>query len=67
MEKIRIIKTIEEMPTGKALNLCLQVLEKPKEITQENWANQIKKDLITGKKSFRIRELVLKERAIDGR
>jgi hypothetical protein len=62
MQKLKITKTIEEMPIEKVLNLCLQVLKRPKEISQEDWVNRIRKDLITGKKFLKIRELVLSKR-----
>lgn len=67
MRKLKITKTIEEMPMERALSLCLQVLKRPKNTTQKDWANQIKKDLITGKKFFRIREVILSERRDLGR
>ena len=65
MEKIKAVKTIEEMPIDKAVGLCLQVLKKPKEITQENWFHQVREDLKIGRKSFRIRELTLKENPVE--
>lgn len=59
MQKIKAVKTIEEMPIDNALNFCLQVLKKPKETSQKDWVNQLRKDLRTGRKSFRIREIIL--------
>lgn len=62
MKTIKVQKTIEEMPLEKAVDLCLRVLEKPRDVPQQEWANQIKKDLISGKKVFQIRELTLGEK-----
>lgn len=62
MRKIRVKKTIEEIPLNKAVSLVRQVLDKPQNVSEEDFANQIKKDLITGKKFFRIREIALKEK-----
>jgi len=61
MENIKIIKTIEKMPLEKGVKLCIQVLKKPEGISQKDFSNQIKEDLMTGKKFFRIRELTLKK------
>lgn len=66
MQKIKIIKTIEEMPMGKAINLCLQISRKPKCINQKDWESQIRKDLLAGKKLFKIRELILNEKGSEG-
>jgi hypothetical protein len=62
MRKIKIFKTTEEIPLKKGVNLCLQVLEKPKNISKKSFAKQIKEDLISGKKFFRIREITLSEK-----
>lgn len=60
MKKIKITKTIEEISIDKAVGFCLRVLKKPEKIPQKDWPNKIKKDLITGRKFIKIRELTLK-------
>ena len=61
METIKMTKTIEEIPMERALTLCLQVLKRPEETSQKDWVNQLKRDLKSGRKSFRIREIILEE------
>ncbi len=64
METLKIEKTIEEIPLERAVDLVSQALDKPKDLNEENWQNQIKEDLLTGKKFFTLRELKLSKREI---
>jgi len=56
---ITIQKTIQQIPLEMGLNMCLKVLEKPKGISEKDFSKQIKQDLITGRKIFRVREIVI--------
>jgi len=59
MKMIKVQKTIQQMPLQSGINFCLQALEKPKDVSRNKFAKQIRKDLLTGKKSIRIREITL--------
>lgn len=62
MKMITIQKTTQEIPLEDGLGMCLKVLERPKGLSRNEFKKQIRKDLISGKKVFKIRELKLSER-----
>ena len=56
---ITIQKTIQQIPLEMGLNICLKVLERPKGVSGKKFSKQIRNDLITGRKFFRVREIVI--------
>lgn len=62
MRTIKVRKLIEEMPLKIGVDLCTRILEKRKGISERTFKKQIRADLVSGKKKFRIRELILLEK-----
>jgi len=56
---ITIQKTTHKMPLETGLSLCLKVLERPKGVSEKAFSRQIRRDLVTGRKVFKVRELAI--------
>ena len=56
---LTIQKTIQKIPLETGLSLCLKVLERPEGVSEKEFSRQIIRDLLTGRKVFRARELVI--------